>query len=65
MFYIPITYYTVYQKKSISKCFRRAAIEHLVKEDAPTDVILKFWSTLDTEGWIFIEGKLPQGWRVR
>ena len=44
---------------------RRAAIEHMIKENFDPHCIYKMWSTLDTEGWVTDEDRLPKGWRVR
>merc|ERR1712142_938944 len=44
---------------------RRAAIEHMIREDFDHQTIFRMWSTLDTEGWVVDDDRLPKGWRVR
>merc|ERR1719211_618250 len=44
---------------------RRAAIENMIKENYDPHAIFKMWSTLDVEGWVTDDDRLPKGWRVR
>ena len=44
---------------------RRAAIEYMIKEDYEPQTIFRMWSTLETEGWVTDNDRLPKGWRVR
>jgi len=44
---------------------RRAAIENMIKENFDPHAIFKMWSTLDVEGWVTDDDRLPKGWRVR
>ena len=44
---------------------RRAAIENMIKENFDAHTIYKMWSTLDAEGWVIDNDRLPKGWRVR
>jgi len=44
---------------------RRAAIESMIKENFDPQSIFRMWSTLDVEGWVTDDDRLPKGWRVR
>ena len=44
---------------------RRAAIENMIKENFDPHAIFKMWSTLDVEGWVTDDDRLPKGWRIR
>merc|ERR1719350_1472566 len=44
---------------------RRAAIGSMIKENFDPHAIFKMWSTLDVEGWVTDDDRLPKGWRVR
>jgi len=44
---------------------RRAAIESMIKDDFDPQAIFRMWSTLDVEGWVTDDDRLPKGWRVR
>ena len=37
----------------------------MIKENYDPHAIFKMWSTLDVEGWVTDDDRLPKGWRVR